>query len=81
MRDEIAMAGLEKAHVEQFESLGFERGKVVHPPASSLLLLMPVLPLAEPHPVSRLETVIVIICKSRSRATFSTADSVIARYG
>jgi ubiquitin-conjugating enzyme (huntingtin interacting protein 2) len=28
-RDEIAMAGLERAHVEQFESLGFERGKVV----------------------------------------------------
>lgn len=28
-RDEIAMAGLEKAHVEQFESLGFERTKVV----------------------------------------------------
>lgn len=28
-RDEIAMAGLEKAHVEQFEALGFERAKVV----------------------------------------------------
>lgn len=28
-RDEIAMAGLEKAHVDQFESLGFERSKVV----------------------------------------------------
>ena len=28
-RDEIAMAGLEKAHVEQFEGLGFERSKVV----------------------------------------------------
>jgi ubiquitin-conjugating enzyme (huntingtin interacting protein 2) len=27
--DEIAMAGLERAHVEQFESLGFERAKVV----------------------------------------------------
>ena len=27
--DEIAMAGLEKAHVDQFESLGFPRGKVV----------------------------------------------------
>ena len=29
VRDEIAMAGLEKAHVEQFENLGFERSKVV----------------------------------------------------
>ena len=28
-RDEVAMAGLEKAHVDQFEALGFERGKVV----------------------------------------------------
>jgi len=28
-RDEIAMAGLERAHVEQFETLGFERSKVV----------------------------------------------------
>ena len=28
-RDEIAMAGLERAHVEQFEGLGFERSKVV----------------------------------------------------
>lgn len=28
-RDEIAIAGLEKAHVDQFESLGFERSKVV----------------------------------------------------
>lgn len=28
-RDEIAIAGLEKAHVEQFESLGFPRNKVV----------------------------------------------------
>ena len=27
--DEIAMAGLEKAHVDQFENLGFPRGKVV----------------------------------------------------
>ena len=27
--DEIAMAGLEKAHVDQFESLGFPRSKVV----------------------------------------------------
>jgi ubiquitin-conjugating enzyme (huntingtin interacting protein 2) len=28
-RDDIAMAGLERAHVDQFESLGFERNKVV----------------------------------------------------
>ena len=28
-RDEVQMAGLEKAHVDQFEALGFERGKVV----------------------------------------------------
>jgi ubiquitin-conjugating enzyme (huntingtin interacting protein 2) len=28
-RDEVAIAGLEKAHVDQFESLGFQRGKVV----------------------------------------------------
>ncbi|KAI0088697.1 ubiquitin-conjugating enzyme/RWD-like protein [Irpex rosettiformis] len=28
-QDEVAMAGLEKAHVDQFESLGFERGKVI----------------------------------------------------
>ncbi|KAF8073369.1 ubiquitin-conjugating enzyme/RWD-like protein [Lyophyllum atratum] len=28
-RDEIAIAGLERAHVEQFEALGFERSKVI----------------------------------------------------
>ncbi|KAG8701309.1 hypothetical protein FRC09_005444 [Ceratobasidium sp. 395] len=28
-RDEIAIAGLERAHVDQFESLGFERSKVI----------------------------------------------------
>jgi len=28
-QDEIAMAGLERAHVDQFESLGFPRGKVI----------------------------------------------------
>ncbi|VDB99424.1 unnamed protein product [Peniophora sp. CBMAI 1063] len=28
-RDEIAMAGLEKAHVENFEGMGFERSKVI----------------------------------------------------
>ena len=29
VRDEIAMAGLNRAHVDQFEALGFERSKVV----------------------------------------------------
>jgi len=29
VRDEVAMAGLEKAHVDQYESLGFERSKVI----------------------------------------------------
>jgi len=29
VRDEIAIAGLEKAHVDQFESLGFPRNKVI----------------------------------------------------
>ena len=28
-KDEVAIAGLERAHVDQFESLGFERSKVV----------------------------------------------------
>ena len=28
-RDEVAIAGLEKAHVDQFEALGFSRSKVV----------------------------------------------------
>lgn len=28
-RDDVAIAGLEKAHVDQFEGLGFERTKVV----------------------------------------------------
>lgn len=28
-RDEVAIAGLEKAHVDQFEAIGFERSKVV----------------------------------------------------
>ncbi|KAF9465718.1 ubiquitin-conjugating enzyme/RWD-like protein [Collybia nuda] len=28
-RDEVAMAGLEKAHVDKFESLGFSRSKVI----------------------------------------------------
>ncbi|KAI0671218.1 ubiquitin-conjugating enzyme/RWD-like protein [Trametes maxima] len=29
VRDEIAMAGLDRAHVSQFEALGFERAKVI----------------------------------------------------
>ncbi|KAJ7599849.1 ubiquitin-conjugating enzyme/RWD-like protein [Mycena floridula] len=29
VRDEVAMAGLEKAHVDQFEALGFQRSKVI----------------------------------------------------
>ena len=29
MRDEVAIAGLDKAHVDQFEAIGFERSKVV----------------------------------------------------
>jgi ubiquitin-conjugating enzyme (huntingtin interacting protein 2) len=29
VRDEVAIAGLERAHVDQFEALGFERSKVV----------------------------------------------------
>lgn len=33
-RDEVAIAGLEKAHVDQFEALGFERSKVVSGVAS-----------------------------------------------
>ncbi|KAF9235644.1 ubiquitin-conjugating enzyme/RWD-like protein [Melanogaster broomeanus] len=28
-RDEVAIAGLEKAHVDQFEAIGFERSKVI----------------------------------------------------
>jgi ubiquitin-conjugating enzyme (huntingtin interacting protein 2) len=31
VRDEVAIAGLEKAHVDQFEALGFQRSKVVRP--------------------------------------------------
>ncbi|KAI0783474.1 ubiquitin-conjugating enzyme/RWD-like protein [Abortiporus biennis] len=29
LRDEVAMAGLEKAHVDKFEALGFDRSKVI----------------------------------------------------
>lgn len=35
VQDDIAMAGLHKAHVEQFEALGFERDKVVRVNADS----------------------------------------------
>ena len=35
-QDEIAMAGLERAHVDQFENLGFPRSKVVCGDSSSL---------------------------------------------
>ena len=31
IRDEVAMAGLDRAHVDQFEAIGFERNKVVRP--------------------------------------------------
>ncbi|KAN0105594.1 Ubiquitin-conjugating enzyme/RWD-like protein [Russula decolorans] len=29
MRDEVAIAGLDRAHVDQFEAIGFERNKVI----------------------------------------------------
>lgn len=35
-KDEIAIAGLEKAHVDQFEALGFDRNKVVRVATTSL---------------------------------------------
>ena len=38
-RDEVALAGLNKAHVDQFESLGFERSKVVSDSQARGLLL------------------------------------------
>jgi len=31
VRDEVAIAGLDRAHVDQFEAIGFERSKVVRP--------------------------------------------------
>jgi ubiquitin-conjugating enzyme (huntingtin interacting protein 2) len=40
-QDEIAMAGLEKAHVDQFESLGFPRNKVVRNDSPVLSLTSP----------------------------------------
>lgn len=42
-RDEVAIAGLEKAHVDQFEGLGFERSKVVR------IRLASIFPLAVAH--------------------------------
>jgi len=38
-QDEIAMAGLDRAHVDQFENLGFPRGKVVRGNSSPRRLL------------------------------------------
>lgn len=38
-RDEVAIAGLEKAHVDQFEGLGFERSKVVRIRLVDLLVI------------------------------------------
>jgi ubiquitin-conjugating enzyme (huntingtin interacting protein 2) len=38
MRDEVAIAGLDKAHVDQFEAIGFERSKVVRAVARVSLL-------------------------------------------
>ncbi len=35
--DEVAIAGLEKAHVDQFEALGFPRSKVVSSPLACFL--------------------------------------------
>jgi len=29
VRDEVAIAGLDRAHVDQFEAIGFERSKVI----------------------------------------------------
>jgi ubiquitin-conjugating enzyme (huntingtin interacting protein 2) len=37
LQDEIAMAGLERAHVEQFEALGFDRSKVVRMIVASVM--------------------------------------------
>jgi ubiquitin-conjugating enzyme (huntingtin interacting protein 2) len=47
-RDEVAMAGLEKAHVDQFEALGFERGKVVSSAVADLFQLSLTDPLPPP---------------------------------
>jgi ubiquitin-conjugating enzyme (huntingtin interacting protein 2) len=37
-KDEVAIAGLERAHVDRFEALGFPRGKVVSQVSSSFWL-------------------------------------------
>jgi ubiquitin-conjugating enzyme (huntingtin interacting protein 2) len=37
VRDEVAMAGLDRAHVDQFEAIGFERTKVVRPPRNVII--------------------------------------------
>jgi len=37
-KDEVAIAGLERAHVDRFEALGFPRGKVVSQISSSFWL-------------------------------------------
>lgn len=39
MRDEVAIAGLDKAHVDQFEAIGFERNKVVRVPIAPWFLV------------------------------------------
>ena len=45
-RDEIAMAGLERAHVDRFEGLGFDRAKVVRTLLSVRLVRAPHWPFA-----------------------------------
>lgn len=39
MRDEVAIAGLDRAHVDQFEAIGFERSKVVRVPIAPWFLV------------------------------------------
>lgn len=41
VRDEVAIAGLDRAHVDQFENIGFERNKVVRPPR--IVIIAPVI--------------------------------------
>ncbi len=53
--DEVAIAGLEKAHVDRFETLGFQRGKVVRP--ISLCILRHSLILFRSTPYAALTTV------------------------
>ena len=52
--DEVAIAGLEKAHVDRFETLGFQRGKVVRP--IFLCVLRPSLILLRSTPYAALIT-------------------------